>query len=73
MSATQYFGDHWSFSAAWAHAGNTPGNPAALSPNDPSALAGATYQSNLFSDASNMYSLGMRYYFNQWASWVSLR
>jgi hypothetical protein len=22
MSATQYFGDHWSFSAAWAHAGN---------------------------------------------------
>jgi predicted porin len=69
LSATQYVGNHWTFSAAWAHAGNTPGNPAALSPNDPSALAGAIYQANLFSDAANMYALGTRYNFNQWASW----
>ena len=68
LSATQYFGEHWSFSASWAHAGNTPGNPATLSNNNSNAQTDM-YQANLFSDAANQVAVGTRYRFNQWASW----
>jgi predicted porin len=80
MSATQTIGDHWSISASWAHAGNTEkcaspatplcvsGNPAMLSVNNAALAPAATLQGNLFSDAANQYSAGIRYRFNNWAS-----
>ena len=75
-SATQSIGEHWSFSASYAHAFKTPGNPAVLSPNNVTAYppgfdggTGAVYQANLFSDAASMYGVGTKYRFNQWASW----
>jgi predicted porin len=68
VSATQYVGEHWSFSASWAHGGKTPGNPAMLSVNDPALAPLATLQGNLFDDSANMYAAGARYRFNQWAS-----
>ncbi|HUI97524.1 MAG TPA: porin [Xanthobacteraceae bacterium] len=67
-SATQFVGK-WSFSASYAHAFATPGNPATLSVNDPVLAPAATLQANLFDDSANMYALGTRYRFNQWASW----
>jgi hypothetical protein len=82
-SATQFMGK-WSFSASYAHAFKTPGNPACLSFNGVNAGnacvgAGGTlggpvdtsgqYQANLFDDSANMYAIGTRYRFNQWASW----
>jgi predicted porin len=71
-SATQFWGK-WSFSASYAHAFNTPGNPATLSPNNSAALApplgtGAMYQANLSQDWASMYAAGVRYRFNQWTS-----
>jgi predicted porin len=68
VSATQYLGDHWSLSASWAHAGNTPGNPATLSNNNANAQTDM-YQANLFGDAANQYAVGTRYRFNPFASW----
>ena len=67
-SATQFWGK-WSFSASYAHAFKTPGNPAMLSVNDPALAAAATLQGNLFDDSASQYALGTRYRFNQWASW----
>jgi len=67
-SATQFVGP-WSFSASYAHAFKTPGNPAMLSVNDPVLAPQATLQANLFDDSANLYALGTRYRFNQWASW----
>jgi predicted porin len=79
-SATQYVGK-WSFSASWAHAGPTPacasaatpacvsGNPAMLSVNNAALAPAATLQGNLFDDSANMYAAGVRYRFNNWASW----
>jgi predicted porin len=69
LSATQFVGDHWSFSASVAHAFATPGNPAMLSVNDPTLAPAATLQGNLFDDSATMYGVGTRYRFNQWASW----
>lgn len=71
VSATQFVGEKWSFSASWAHASNTPGNPALLSVNNPSALppTSAVYQANLFDDVADMYAVGTKYKFNKWASW----
>ncbi len=78
-SLTQYIGKQWSVSAAYAHAFNTPGNPACLSFNNvnagvacgtvPAPVPVGQYQANLFSDSANQYSIGARYYFNNWASW----
>ncbi len=75
MSATQSVGEHWAFSASWAHAGNTPGAPACLSFNNPNAsIACGTpgpvgqYQQNLFDETANQYSIGAKYRFNSWAS-----
>jgi predicted porin len=67
-SVTQYV-DKWSFSASYAHAFKTPGNPAQLSLNDPVLAPAATLQANLFDDSASMYAIGARYRFNQWASW----
>ncbi len=67
-SATQFV-DKWSFSASYAHAFKSPGNPAMLSINDPVLAPAATLQGNLFDDSANMYAIGTRYRFNQWASW----
>ena len=67
-SATQYW-NKWAFSASYAHAFKTPGNPAMLSVNDPVLAPAATLQANLFDDSANMYAIGTRYRFNQWASW----
>jgi predicted porin len=69
LSATQFVGDHWSFSASVAHAFATPGNPAMLSVNDPTLAPAATLQANLFDDSATMYGVGTRYRFNSWASW----
>jgi predicted porin len=69
ISATQSFGSHWSVSTSWAHAGKTPGNPAMLSLNDPALAPFATLQGNLVDDSADMYALGTKYRFNQWASW----
>jgi predicted porin len=79
LSATQYVGDHWSFSASWAHAGNTPGAPACLSLNNPNAGVACVspgpivqigqFQQNAFDETANMYAAGTRYRFNSWASW----
>ena len=68
-SATQFVGDHWSFSASVAHAFATPGNPAMLSVNDPTLAPLATLQANLFDDSATMVGVGTRYKFNSWASW----
>jgi predicted porin len=67
-SATQYY-KQWSFSASYAHAFATPGNPAMLSVNDPALAPAATLQANLFDDSASQYAIGTRYRFNQWASW----
>ena len=68
-SATQFWGK-WSFSASYAHAFKTPGNPAVLAFNTAAdAAAGGTLQANLFDDSASQYALGTRYRFNQWASW----
>jgi predicted porin len=79
LSATQFVGDHWSFSASWAHAGNTPGAPACLSLNNPNAPIACVspgpivqigqFQQNAFDETANMYAVGTRYRFNSWASW----
>jgi predicted porin len=69
ISATQTFGDHWSVSSSWAHAGKTPGNPAMLSANNLALAPFATVQGNLFDDSADMASVGAKYRFNQWASW----
>jgi predicted porin len=87
-SLTQFIGKQWSVSAAYTHAFKTPGNPACLSFNNPNAgfacVAPGTfvqfgpngqpsqYQANQFDDSANQYSLGVRYYFNQWASWYAV-
>jgi predicted porin len=68
-SLTQYIGKQWSVSASYAHAFNTPGNPAMLSFNNPTVAGAATLQANLFNDAASQYAIGARYYFNSWASW----
>jgi predicted porin len=68
-SATQFVGDHWSFSASVAHAFATPGNPAMLSVNDPTLAPLATLQANLFDDSATMVGVGTKYRFNSWASW----
>src|SRR5262249_26291368 len=65
-SATQFMGDHWSFSASYAHAFNTPGNPGVGVTNDPSVTP---VQWNHFSDAASMYAAGTKYRFNEFASW----
>jgi predicted porin len=79
LSATQFVGDHWSFSASWAHAGNTPGAPTCLSLNNPNAGVGCVspgpivqvgqFQQNAFDETANMYGVGTKYRFNSWASW----
>jgi len=67
-SATQYVGN-WSFSASYAHAFKTNGDPATFSPNDPAQIAaGVALQGNQFDNSASMYALGTRYRFNQWAS-----
>lgn len=78
-SLTQFIGKQWSVSAAYTHAFPTPGSPACLSLNNPNAgipcvVGGGPvqigqYQANLFDSSANQYSVGARYYFNQWASW----
>jgi predicted porin len=70
-SATQFVGK-WAFSASYAHAFSTPGNPAMLSVNDPVLAPGATLQGNLFSDAASQYAIGVKYRFNDWASWYAV-
>jgi predicted porin len=67
-SITQFYGP-WSFSASYAHAFKTPGNPAMLSFNDPVLAPLATLQGNKYDDSASQYALGVRYRFNQWASW----
>jgi hypothetical protein len=69
MSATQSVDEHWAFSASWAHAGATPGNPAMLSVNSAALAPAATLQGNLFDDSANQYAAGAKYRFNSWASW----
>jgi predicted porin len=80
VSATQNVGEHWAFSASWAHAGNTEkcaspatpacvsGNPAMLSVNNAALAPAATLQGNLFNDRADQFSAGVRYRFNPWAS-----
>jgi len=78
-SLTQFMGEHWSFSASYIHAFNTPGAPACLSLNNTNAgVACASpgpivqigqFQQNAFDESANQYSLGTRYQFNKWASW----
>jgi predicted porin len=67
-SLTQHV-DKWAFSASYAHAFKTPGNPAMLSVNNAALAPLATLQGNLFDDSASMYAIGARYHFNQWASW----
>jgi predicted porin len=67
-SASQRIGEHWQLSASYTHASNTPGNPAMLSVNNAALAPAATLQGNLFSDAANQYSAGVRYWFSNWAS-----
>jgi predicted porin len=79
LSATQFVGDHWSFSASWAHAGNTQGAPACLSLNNVNAGVACVspgpivqigqFQQNAFDETANMIAVGTRYKFNNWASW----
>ena len=81
-SATQFVGEHWSFSASVAHAFKTPGNPACLNFNvsdttgNPGCFAagpppGTTgqYQANLFDDSATQVAIGTKYRFNEFASW----
>jgi len=78
-SLTQFIGKQWSVSAAYTHAFQTPGSPACLSFNNVNAgFACGTippvgpigqYQANFLDSSANQYSVGARYYFNQWASW----
>src|SRR5262249_24425155 len=77
VSATQRVGQ-WAFSASYIHASGTPGAPACLSLNNPNAGVGCVspgpivqigqFQQNAFSEASNQYNAGIRYFFNNWAS-----
>jgi predicted porin len=77
-SVTQYI-DKWALSFSYAHAFNTPGNPACLSFNNVNAgfVCGTVppvgpigqYQANLFDDSASQYAVGARYRFNNWASW----
>ena len=79
VSATQNVGPNLSFSASWAHAGNTPGAPTCLSLNNPNAGVACVspgpivqigqFQQNAFDETANMYAVGTRYKFNSWASW----
>jgi predicted porin len=79
VSATQYVGEHWEFSASYAHAFKTPGNPTCLSLDNANAGVACTtpgpivqagqFQANKFDDSADMYALGTRYRFNKWASW----
>src|SRR5580700_11035485 len=79
VSATQNVGAHWAFSASWAHAGNTPGAPTCLSLNNINAGVGCVspgpivqvgqFQQNAFDETANMYGVGTKYRFNNWASW----
>jgi len=69
VSATQHI-DKWALSASYAHAFRTPGNPAVLCFNNAAdCQAGGSIQANLFDDSADMYAIGARYHFNQWASW----
>jgi predicted porin len=77
-SLTQFVGEHWSFSASYIHAFNTPGAPACLSLNNVNAgvacAAGpivqiGQYQQNAFDESTDQYNAGVKYRFNQWASW----
>jgi predicted porin len=78
LSATQFVGEHWAFSASWAHAGNTPGAPTCLSLNNPNApitcvspgpiVQIGQFQQNRFDETANQYSIGAKYRFNQWAT-----
>jgi predicted porin len=70
-SATQFVGK-WAFSASYAHAFKTPGNPAMLSFNDPILAPAATLQANLFDDSASQYAVGVKYRFNDWASWYAV-
>jgi predicted porin len=65
---TQRIGQ-WAISGAYTHAFATPGNPAMLSVNNAVLAPMATLQGNLFDNSANQYSIGARYYFNNWASW----
>ena len=67
-SLTQFVGP-WSFSASYAHAFKTPGNPAMLSANNALTAGLADLQGNLSPDDASMYALGARYKFSSWASW----
>jgi predicted porin len=79
VSATQFFGKQWSVSASWAHANNTPGNPACLSLNNINAPIACSvpgpivdigqFQANAFDDSADMFAVGTKYRFNEWASW----
>jgi hypothetical protein len=67
-SATQYVGA-WSFSASYAHAFKTDGDPATFFFNSAADVANnVQQQGNLFDNSASMYALGTRYRFNQWAS-----
>jgi len=78
LSATQRIGEHWALSASYIHASNTPGAPTCLSLNNPNAGVACEspgpivqigqFQQNAFSQESNQYNAGVRYYFNHWAS-----
>ncbi len=78
-SVTQSVGEHWSFSFSYIHAFNTPGAPACLSLNNPNAGVACTspgpivqvgqFQQNRFDESTNQYDAGVKYRFNQWASW----
>jgi predicted porin len=71
--------DKWSLSFSYIHAFNTPGAPACLSLNNPNAGVGCTspgpivqvgqFQQNRFNESTNQYNVGVKYRFNQWASW----
>jgi hypothetical protein len=79
-SATQFIGK-WALSASYAHAFKSPGNPACLSFNNANAGVACVdpgtgvvdtsgqYQANKFSNDASQYALGVRYNFNNWASW----
>jgi len=83
-SVTQFI-DKWALSFSYAHAFNTPGNPACLSANNANAGIGCVapgpfvqfgpnglpsqYQANVFDDSASQYAIGARYRFNNWASW----
>jgi predicted porin len=71
-SATQNFGPHWSVSASYAHAWSSPGSPGTGVPNNftsADALTQMPAALNGFSSSADMYAVGTRYRFNQWASW----